>query len=60
MFRPERAEESQLDREHELELGRLAAARNDRRPNNEVTGKTPKLPQFTDGTDQIDSDLNDL
>ena len=55
--RAERAEERRLDREHELELGRLTAARNDRRPNNEVTGKTPKLPQFADGTDQIDSYL---
>ena len=46
-----------MDREYELEIVRLSAARNDRRPNNEVTGKTPKLPQFADWTDQIDSYL---
>ena len=46
-------------REHELELARLGQELNPavRVPNREDRAKTPKLPSFVDGTDDLDAYL---
>ena len=50
-------EEAERQRNHELELARLRRATENEQRTRTETGKSPKLPQFVDGTDSIDSYL---
>ena len=50
-------EEAARQREHELEVLRLNSSRGNQQTSRSEVGKSPKLPQFVDGTDCIDSYL---
>ena len=50
-------EEAERQRNHDLELARLRGAQGNEQGTRNETVKSPKLPQFVDGTDSIDSYL---